>query len=111
MALPFDMPIEPMLAKNATKLPEGDGWLFEPKWDGFRCLVFRDGDDVQLQSRGRKSLTRYFPELLDPLREALPDRAVLDGEVVVAIDGALDFDQLGQRIHPAKSRVDMLAAK
>ncbi len=109
MALPFDAPIDPMLAKNATKLPTDEGWLFEPKWDGFRCLVFRDGDDVELWSRSRKPLTRYFPELLDPLRAALPERAVVDGEVIVAIDGALDFDALGQRIHPADSRVRMLA--
>lgn len=109
MALPFSMPIDPMLAKNATKLPVDAGWLFEPKWDGFRCLVFRDGDDVQLQSRGKKPLTRYFPELLDPLRAALPDRAVVDGEVVVSVGGALDFDALGQRIHPADSRVQLLA--
>lgn len=109
MTLPFAGPIEPMLAKNATRLPTEAGWLFEPKWDGFRCIVFRDGDDVELQSRGRKSLSRYFPELLAPLRAALPERAIIDGEVVVEIDGALDFDALGQRIHPAKSRVDMLA--
>ncbi len=111
MALPFDAPIDPMLAKNATKLPVGDGWLFEPKWDGFRCLVFRDGDDVQLWSRSKKTLTRYFPELLGPLRDALPERAVVDGEIILAIDGALDFDALGQRIHPADSRVQMLAQK
>ncbi len=109
MTLPFDAPIEPMLAKNATRLPTEGDWLFEPKWDGFRCLVFRDGDDVELWSRSRKPLTRYFPELLDPLRRDLPERAVVDGEVIVAIDGALDFDALGQRIHPADSRVQMLA--
>ncbi len=109
MAYPIDPPIEPMLAKNATSLPTDDGWLFEPKWDGYRCIVFRDGGDVHLQSRGKKDLTRYFPELLDPLRAMLPDRCVLDGEVVVEVDGVLDFDALGQRIHPAESRVTMLA--
>ncbi len=111
MTLPFEAPIDPMLAKNATKLPVEDGWIFEPKWDGFRCLVFRDGDDVQLWSRSKKSLTRYFPELLEPLRAALPDRAVVDGEIILSIDGALDFDALSQRIHPADSRVQMLAGK
>ncbi len=111
MDLPIEFGLEPMLAKNATRLPTGDGWLYEPKWDGFRCLVFRDGDEVALQSRGRKPLTRYFPELLDPLREALPRRCVVDGEVVVPVDGALSFDALGQRIHPADSRVRMLAVE
>jgi ATP-dependent DNA ligase len=102
-------PVEPMLARNASRLPDGDGWLFEPKWDGFRCIVFRDGDDVELLSRGGKSLVRYFPELVDPLRAQLPARVVVDGEIVVAVDGALSFDALGQRIHPAASRVEMLA--
>lgn len=109
MGLPIEFGIEPMLAKNASRLPDGDGWLFEPKWDGYRCLVFRDAQDVALQSRGRKPLTRYFPELLEPLRAALPERCVVDGEVVVPVDGALSFDALGQRIHPAASRVAMLA--
>ena len=109
MGYPLEPPIEPMLARNASRLPSGEGWLYEPKWDGYRCLVFRDGDDLHLQSRGKKDLTRYFPELLDPLRAMLPDRCVLDGEVVVEVDGVLDFDALGQRIHPAASRVTMLA--
>lgn len=109
VTLPIEFGIEPMLAKNASSLPSGEGWLFEPKWDGFRCLVFRDGHEVQLQSRSRKPLARYFPELLDPLRAALPERCVIDGEVVVPIDGALSFDALGQRIHPAASRVTMLS--
>ena len=98
-----------MLARNATALPSGDGWLFEPKWDGYRCLVFRDGGDLHLQSRGKKDLTRYFPELLEPLRAQLPDRCVLDGEVVVEVGGVLDFDALGNRIHPADSRVELLS--
>jgi ATP-dependent DNA ligase len=111
MRLPFDPPLEPMLAKAAGTLPPGDGWLFEPKWDGFRALVFRDGDEVLTQSRDLRPLDRYFPELAAPLREALPARCVLDGEVVIARDGALDFEALLLRIHPADSRVRMLAAE
>ena len=111
MALPFQPPIEPMLAKAVDDLPDGDGWLFEPKWDGFRALVFRDGDDVYTQSRDLKPLDRYFPELAEPLRAALPARCVLDGEVVIARDGSLDFEALLLRIHPAASRVNMLAAE
>jgi ATP-dependent DNA ligase len=98
-----------MLAKRISGLPEGDGWIFEPKWDGFRTLVFRDGEEILLQSRDEKPLNRYFPELLEPLRAALPERAVLDGEIVLARDGALDFEALQQRIHPAASRVALLA--
>src|SRR4051794_33084863 len=98
-----------MLAKLARSLPDGDDWLFEPKWDGFRCIVFRDGDSVELGSRNTKPLTRYFPDLLEPLRASLPDPAVVDGEIVITGDGGLDFDALQQRIHPAKSRIDMLA--
>ena len=94
-----------------TTLPDGDGWLFEPKWDGFRALVFRDGDEVYTQSRDLKPLDRYFPELAAPLRAQLPERCVLDGEVVIARDGALDFEALLLRIHPAASRVRMLAAE
>ena len=110
MDLPVEPPLRPMLAKATLELPEGDV-LFEPKWDGFRCIVFRDGDEVVLGSRNDKPLTRYFPELLDPLRAQLPDRCVVDGEVVVATDRGLDFDALGQRIHPADSRVQRLAAE
>jgi ATP-dependent DNA ligase len=109
MHLPFEPPIEPMLAKAADALPEDDGWLFEPKWDGFRALVFRDGDETYIQSRDLKPLDRYFPELAAPLRAALPDRCVLDGEVVIAADGGLQFEALLLRIHPAESRVRMLA--
>src|SRR6187401_2807988 len=98
-----------MLAKAIDGLPEGDGWLYEPKWDGFRAIVFRDGDEVYTQSRDLKPLDRYFPELADPLRAALPQRAVVDGEVVISRDGALDFESLLLRIHPAASRVKMLA--
>jgi ATP-dependent DNA ligase len=107
--LPFDPPIEPMLAKPADALPEGDGWLFEPKWDGFRALVFRDGEETLIQSRDLKPLDRYFPELAEPLRASLPERCVVDGEVVIGGDGGLDFGALLLRIHPAASRVRMLA--
>jgi ATP-dependent DNA ligase len=113
MTLPLTPPLKPMLAKLARTLPEGDGWLFEPKWDGFRCIVFRDGDAVELASRNERPFTRYFPELLDPLRATLPDRCVVDGEIVVPDrDGrGLDFDALLQRIHPAESRVRRLAGE
>jgi len=98
-----------MLAKRVGELPLGATWIFEPKWDGFRALVFRDGDEILIQSRDGKSLNRYFPELLDPLRSQLPARCVLDGEIVVAKDDALDFDALQLRIHPAASRVKLLS--
>jgi ATP-dependent DNA ligase len=111
MSLPFDPPLEPMLAKAVDAMPTDAGWLFEPKWDGFRAIVFRDGDSVFTQSRDLKPLDRYFPELADPLRAALPDRAVVDGEVVISRDGALDFEALLLRIHPAASRVNMLSAE
>src|SRR4029077_17166863 len=101
MALPFEPPIEPMLAKASEALPTDDGWLFEPKWDGFRALVFRDGDEIYTQSRDLKPLARSLPEPPEPLRAALPDRCVLDGEVVIERDGALDFEALLLRIHPA----------
>ncbi|MDT8914061.1 ATP-dependent DNA ligase [Amycolatopsis sp. PS_44_ISF1] len=109
MALPVQAPIKPMLAKPAKAIPDSGGLLFEPKWDGFRCLVFRDGDELTLQSRAEKPLNRYFPEVLGRLRETLPERVVLDGELVVARDGRLDFDALTERIHPAESRVRLLA--
>jgi ATP-dependent DNA ligase len=107
----LEPPIEPMLAKLATELPEGDGWLFEPKWDGFRAIVFRDGDRVYLQSRDLKPLDRYFPELAAPLRASLPERCVVDGEIVIATERGLDFDALQLRLHPAASRVARLAAE
>ena len=109
MNLPFSPPLDPMLAKGAKALPTGDGWIYEPKWDGFRVLVFRDGDDLYLQSRGRKPLLRYFPEVRAPLLNALPPRCVLDGELVIAQSGALDFDALQMRLHPAGTRIEMLA--
>jgi ATP-dependent DNA ligase len=105
VALPLSSPLLPQLAKTARALPAGDGWVYEPKWDGFRAIAFVDGDTVELQSRNGKPLTRYFPELAFPA-----GRYVLDGEIVLFdADGRQDFDALGQRIHPAASRVAMLA--
>jgi ATP-dependent DNA ligase len=109
MNLPVNPPILPMLAKRVGELPVDGTWIFEPKWDGFRALVFRDGDEILIQSRDEKSLNRYFPELVEPLRSQLPTRSALDGEIVVAKDNALDFDALQLRIHPAQSRVKLLS--
>src|SRR3954463_8398864 len=109
MHLPIEPPLEPMLAKASDGLPTGEGWLFEPKWDGFRAIVFRDGDEVLIQSRDLKPLDRYFPELAAPIRANFPERCVVDGEVVISRDGELDFEALLLRIHPAASRVKMLA--
>ena len=111
MNLPFQPPLEPMLAKLTESIPVGPGWVYEPKWDGFRALVFRDGEEIYIQSRDLKPLDRYFPELPPALREALPERCVLDGEVVIAGAHGLDFESLLLRIHPAASRVKMLAAE
>jgi ATP-dependent DNA ligase len=111
MRLPFDPPLAPMLSRAADALPGGDGWLFEPKWDGFRTLVFRDGGEIVLQSRDEKPMNRYFPELLAPLAVALPERCVVDGEIVIAGEHGLDFEALLLRIHPAASRVKLLAAE
>lgn len=113
MRLAVMPPVSPMLAKAADELPDGDGWLYEPKWDGFRTIVFRDGDEIELGSRNERPMTRYFPEVLAPLQRALPERFVVDGELVVPrADGmGLDFDALQQRIHPAASRVNRLAAE
>ncbi len=109
MSLVVKAPILPMLAKRVDSIPQGEGWIFEPKWDGFRALVFRDGDDILIQSRDTKSLNRYFPELIETLRESLPERCVLDGEIVIAGKRGLDFDALQLRVHPAASRVKMLS--
>ncbi len=98
-----------MLAKRIEQLPEEGEWIFEPKWDGFRALVFRDKDEILIQSRDEKPLNRYFPELLEPLRSALPARCVLDGEIVIVKNDGLDFDQLQLRLHPAASRVRLLS--
>jgi len=107
--LPVNPPILPMLAKRVGALPDGDDWIFEPKWDGFRALVFRDGGEILIQSRDEKPLNRYFPDLLDPLRAALPLQCVLDGEIVIVKNDGLDFDALQLRLHPAASRVKLLA--
>jgi ATP-dependent DNA ligase len=98
-----------MLAKRVSELPEGEDWIFEPKWDGFRALVFRDQEEILIQSRDEKPLNRYFPDLLEPLRAALPAKCVLDGEIVIVKDDSLDFDALQLRLHPAASRVKLLA--
>ncbi|MEO7979721.1 MAG: ATP-dependent DNA ligase [Sporichthyaceae bacterium] len=110
MHLPVMPPLAPMLAKAVKGVPTGD-YLYEPKWDGFRCIAFRDGDEVELASRGERPLTRYFPEVVEALRAQLPERCVVDGEVVIMNGDRLDFESLLQRIHPAKSRVDRLAAE
>src|SRR5438477_10606831 len=111
MRLPFAPPLAPMLSKAAEALPGGDGWQFEPKWDGFRTLVFRDGDEVLLQSRDEKPMNRYFPELVAPLAAGLPERCVVDGEIVIVGADGLDFEALLLRIHPAASRVKLLASQ
>jgi ATP-dependent DNA ligase len=107
--LPVNPPVLPMLAKRVDRLPTDGGWIFEPKWDGFRALVFRDGPEVLIQSRDEKPLDRYFPELLEALKAQLPARCVLDGEIVVARAGGLDFESLQLRLHPAASRVKALS--
>src|SRR6476661_5329470 len=111
MRLPSAPPLAPMLSSAADALPGGEGWQFEPKWDGFRTLVFRDGDEILLQSRDEKPMNRYFPELVAPLAAALPKRCVLDGEIVIAGAAGLDFEALLLRIHPAESRVKLLASQ
>ncbi|HSV08513.1 MAG TPA: ATP-dependent DNA ligase [Candidatus Binatus sp.] len=111
MGFPIEPPIEPMLSKAAAELPPGEGWFFEPKWDGFRAIVFRDRDQFYLQSRDLKPLERYFPELREPLLASLPARCVVDGEIVIAGEGGLDFEALQMRLHPAASRVAKLAAE
>jgi ATP-dependent DNA ligase len=111
MSFPVEPPIDPMLAKVAERIPEQPGYLFEPKWDGFRAVVFRGADDVFIQSRDRRPLDRYFPELHDALIAALPPHCVLDGEVVIMTSHGLDFDLLQLRLHPAASRVQKLAAE
>jgi ATP-dependent DNA ligase len=109
MQLPVNPPLLPMLAKRVSDLPATGNWIFEPKWDGFRALIFRDGKEVMMQSRDEKSLNRYFPELVEPLLKQLPAKCVLDGEIVVAQNGALEFDSLQLRIHPAASRIKLLS--
>lgn len=109
MSLPVSPPVSPMLAKAAASLPAAGDLLYEPKWDGFRCIVFRDGPSVELGSRNERLLTRYFPEVCEAVRSSLPDRCVVDGEVMIAGPRGLDFDALLNRIHPASSRVSLLA--
>ncbi|HYK19733.1 MAG TPA: ATP-dependent DNA ligase, partial [Pyrinomonadaceae bacterium] len=109
MQLPVNPPVLPMLAKRVGQLPTEGEWIFEPKWDGFRTLIFRDGEEVLIQSRDEKPLNRYFPELVGPLLKQLPKKCVLDGELVIAQHGALDFDSLQLRLHPAASRVKLLS--
>jgi ATP-dependent DNA ligase len=111
MRLPFAPPLAPMLSSAADALPGGEGWQFEPKWDGFRTLVFRDGDEILLQSRDEKPMNRYFPELIAPLAAMLSERCVVDGEIVIVGVGGLDFETLLLRIHPAASRVKLLSAQ
>jgi ATP-dependent DNA ligase len=111
MPFPIDPPVEPMLARPQTEIPRGDEWLYEPKWDGFRAIVFRDGGDFHIGSRKTQPLGRYFPEVIETLRAALPKRCVVDGEIVIAGARGLDFDALLLRIHPAESRVRLLASE
>jgi len=113
MRLPVLPTVKPMLAKPVSDIPAPDsipgGLVYEPKWDGFRCIVFRDGDQIELGSRNERPLTRYFPELVESLRQNLPERCVIDGEIVIRTGSSLDFGSLQNRIHPAQSRVQMLA--
>jgi ATP-dependent DNA ligase len=110
MQLPLMPPVSPMLAKSVPDIPTGDYW-YEPKWDGFRCIVFRDGDEVELGSRNERPFSRYFPELITAVRNELPPRCVVDGEIILVRGDRLDFEALQQRIHPAQSRVNLLAAE
>src|SRR5438445_6828555 len=115
MKLPVMPPVKPMLAKAVKEMPlPGDvagSVLYEPKWDGFRCIVFRDGDEVELGSRNERPLTRYFPDIVDAVKEALPPKCVVDGEIVISRNGRLDFESLQLRLHPAESRVRKLASE
>lgn len=104
-------PLPPMEAKLVDALPDGDGWQFEPKWDGFRCLVFRDGDDIELQSKAERPLGRYFPEMVEAVRAVPITRFVVDGELAISVEGVLSFDALQLRLHPAESRVRKLASQ
>lgn len=109
MTLPIKTSYPPMEAQPATDLPSGPDWHYEPKWDGFRCLAFRDGDKMDLQSKSQKPLTRYFPELVAELKKLAAKKFVLDGEIVIPVDGSLSFDDLLMRIHPAESRIRKLS--
>src|SRR6476619_7616998 len=109
MTLPLKQPYLPMEAKSVEKLPAGDIWQYEPKWDGFRCLAFRDGEQVDLQSKSGQPLARYFPEVVDALLKLKAKQFVIDGEIVVPVKGKFSFDDLLMRIHPAASRIKKLA--
>src|SRR5256885_16878155 len=109
VSLPIQPPFAPMEAKRVDKIPAGDHWQFEPKWDGFRAIAFRDGDEIALQSKAGQPLARYFPEVVEALRGIKAKTFMLDGEIVVPVGGRLSFDDLLQRIHPAASRVKKLA--
>jgi ATP-dependent DNA ligase len=111
MTLPLKPPVQPQLAKSSKDLPEGDDWRYEPKFDGFRTIVFRDGDDVHLQSRNGRPMNRYFPDVVEQVLKLPHDRLVLDGEMIVVVDGVQEFDLLSQRIHPAASRVERLRSE
>ena len=111
MTFPIEPPIEPMLAALQREIPRGDGWLYEPKWDGFRAIVFRDGDRVHIGSRKELPLERYFPEIVEVVKAALPARAVADGEIILPGENGLEFELLQLRLHPAESRVRKLAAE
>jgi ATP-dependent DNA ligase len=109
MAFPIEPPVRPMLAKLQRELPAGERWLYEPKWDGFRAIAFRDAGSIHIGSRNTKPLERYFPDVVETLKDAMPSHSVIDGEIVIATDNGLDFDALQLRIHPASSRVKMLS--
>src|SRR3978361_1676444 len=109
MKLPVMPPVSPMLAKSVPPIPPGASYA--PKWDGFRSIIFRDGNDVEFGSRNERPMTRYFPELVEAVKAQLPERCVVDGEIVIATDAGLDFEALQQRVHPAVSRVTMLSQK
>jgi len=111
MDLPVTPPVSPMLAKSVKELPIAEGMSYEPKWDGFRCIIFKDGDEVELGSRNERPMTRYFPEVIAAARAQLPPRCVVDGEIIIASGNRLDFEALLQRIHPAESRVNKLAVE
>ena len=111
MTLPVPTSLEPMLARLSAEIPTGSDWVYEPKWDGFRCLAFRDGEEIALQSKAGQPLARYFPELVEAIRRVPAERFVLDGEIVVPVGGELSFDDLLQRIHPAESRIRKLSAE
>jgi len=111
MTLPVKPPYPPMEARAVAKPPRGEQWQYEPKWDGFRCLAFRDGSEIYLQSKSGQPLARYFPEVVDSLSKLRAKKFVLDGEILVPLDGHASFDQLLQRIHPAASRVTKLSSE